>query len=65
VKAVHSGAELNVVAVEVEHLGATEDGVVLKAVSSDCWGVVGNHKQLAAALSEGLLGALEANLVLA
>ena len=52
--------ELDVVAFEVEDLGATEDGVVFEAVFADGRGVVGDHNQLAGTLSEGLLGGLEA-----
>ena len=52
--------ELDVVAFEVEDLGAAEDGVVFEVGSSDGGGVVGDHQELAAALSERLLGLLEA-----
>ena len=52
--------ELDVVAFEVEDLGAAEDGVVFEVGSSNGGGVVGDHQELAAALSERLLGLLEA-----
>ena len=51
--------ELDVVAVEVQHLGAAEDGVVFKVGPSDGGSVVGDDQQLAGALSERLLGGLE------
>ena len=56
---VPSLTEFDVVAFEVKNSGATENGVVFKVDSSDCWGVVGDNKQLAVALSKGLLGGLE------
>ena len=51
--------KLDIVSFEMEDFGATEDSVVFKVGSSDCGGVVRDNNELAAALSERLLGLFE------
>ena len=60
VESTGSGAELDVVAIPVEDLGATEDCEVLKFGLSDSGAVVSDDHQLAGASSELLEGELVA-----
>merc|ERR1711997_1353365 len=65
---VHSGdssAELNVVSIEVEHLGAAEDGHVLELSLSDGGAIVADDDKLGLSVSEHLHNGLETNFVLA
>ena len=51
--------ELNVVSIKVEHLGASEDGHVLKLSLSDGGAVVGDDHQLGLSVSQHLHDGLE------
>ena len=51
--------ELDVVSIEVEHLGASKDGHVLKLSLSDGGAVVGNDDQLGLSVSQHLHDGLE------
>ena len=60
VEAGTGGAELDVVALVVEDLGAAEDGHVLKFGLADSGAVVSNDHELGGALAELALGELVA-----
>ena len=49
-----SGTELDVVTIEVEHLGAAKDGHVLKLSLSDSGAVVSNDDKLGLSVSQHL-----------
>ena len=51
--------ELDVVSVEVEHLGATKDSHVLELRLSDSWAVVGDDHQLGLSISQTFHDGLE------
>jgi hypothetical protein len=64
VETADAGAELDVVAVPMENLGATEDSEVLKLGLTDRGAVVGNDHKFGGAGTELLEGELVADLVL-
>ena len=51
--------ELDVVSIEVEHLGATKDSHVLELRLSDSWAVVGDDDQLGLSISQTFHDGLE------
>ena len=55
--------ELNVVAVEVEDLGATEDGHVFELGPSDGWAVVGDEEELGLTVPQHLHDSLVACII--
>ena len=65
VKSTAGSAELDIVSIPVENLGATEDCKVLEFSLSDGGAVVSNNHKLAGSVSKLLLGELVTNLVLA
>jgi hypothetical protein len=65
VESAAGGAELDVVAVPVEDLGAAEDGEVLQLSLADGGAVVGDYQELGGSVSELLEGDLVADLGLA
>merc|ERR1719371_117724 len=65
VHSLDSSAELDVVSVEVEHLGATKDSHVLELRLSDSGAVVGNDDQLGLSISQTFHDGLETDFVLA
>ena len=58
----NGGSELDVVSLEVVHIGLGEHGVVLKLSSSDGRAVLGDDDEFGLSLSEGLDGVLVSNL---